>query len=115
VQSHLKRIARLMIALLLATQLAPTFAWEAAAPEADEAYEAHCDPEHEGASGHAKTASHHGHGCAGHMSGHLVGAVHELATLPARHTAQMYARVFCTFASAPLSAADQPPKPSDLV
>ena len=77
----LRSIARLLIAILLATVLAPSFAWEAAAGRAAHEHEiaapdagpsAHDEggytSEH-----HANEDSHHHHGCAGHSLGDLPG------------------------------------------
>ena len=82
----LRSIARLLIAILLATVLSPSFAWEATAGDS-----AHGDvivaPDGGGVAHYqdSDAASHHGdedshhhhHGCAGHSFGHLPGHLGE--------------------------------------
>jgi len=74
-----RSIACLLIAVLLATVLTPSFAWESAAGQSahghglvaqDEGMDAH---DHAGPKGthHGDEDSHHHHGCAGHLFGHL--------------------------------------------
>ncbi len=75
----LRSIARLLVAIMLATVLSPSFAWEATAGRSADGHEivspdaggdAHEQDGHAG-SHHGDEDSHHHHGCAGHSLGHL--------------------------------------------
>jgi len=75
----LRSIARLLVAILLATVLSPSFAWEATAGESahehdivalDGSSDAH-DQDGDAANHRGDEDSHHHHGCAGHSLGHL--------------------------------------------
>jgi len=75
----LRSIAHLLTAILLATVLSPSFAWEATADRSAEGHEivspdgggdAHGQDSPAG-SHHGDEDSHHHHGCAGHSLGHL--------------------------------------------
>ncbi len=82
----LRSIAHLLVAVLLATVLSPSFAWEATAGESahehdivalDGSSDAH-DQNSDAASHHRDEDSHHHHhGCAGHLFGHLPGHLGE--------------------------------------
>ena len=81
----LRSIARLLIAILLATVLSPSFAWEATAGQAAHEHEiavpdgigdAH-EQVNDKASHHGDEDSHHQHGCAGHSLGDLPGYLGE--------------------------------------
>ena len=81
----LRSIARLLISILLATVLSPSFAWEATAGQPAHEHEivapdgssnAH-DQDDETGSHHGDEDSHHHHGCAGHSLGHLPGYLDE--------------------------------------
>lgn len=82
---NLRKIACFMLAILLATVLSPSFAWEATAGQSAHghdiaapdgiggAHEQISDtPSHQG-----NEDSHHHHGCAGHSFGHLPGHLGE--------------------------------------
>ncbi|HEX6828942.1 MAG TPA: hypothetical protein VF104_08180 [Burkholderiales bacterium] len=79
----LRRIACLLVAVLLATILSPSFAWESAASAAAEGHEVLVFGGHEGSTGEHQPGedSHHHHGCAGHMLGHLTGPLGNLLVL----------------------------------
>ena len=82
----LRSIARLLVAIMLATVLSPSFAWEATAGNA-----AHGDDtvvidgngdarDHDSEAGgdhHGDDSHHHHHGCPGHSLGHLPGHLGE--------------------------------------
>lgn len=81
----LRKITRLMLAVLLATVLSPSFAWEATVGQSVHAHDiaapdgigdAH-DQDSDTASHHGDEDSHHHHGCAGHSFGHLPGHLGE--------------------------------------
>ena len=82
----LRSIAHLLVAVLLATVLSPSFAWEATAGHSahgdvivaqDGSGDAH-DQNSDAASHHRDEDSHHHHhGCAGHLFGHLPGHLGE--------------------------------------
>ena len=81
----LRSIAHLMTAIMLATVLSPSFAWEATAGESSHGHEivapdgggdAH-DQDSDAASHQGDEDSHHHHGCAGHSFGHLPGHLGE--------------------------------------
>ena len=91
----LNLISLLMLAVLLATVLAPTYGWEATADEpmhsepATEFDGAHRSDSGGDDSGHGDKASHERHGCAGHLHGHLIVVLMEggvLALLEALNT-----------------------------
>lgn len=74
-----RSIAHLLVAVLLATVLSPSFAWESTIGRSTHG---HDDVELEGSgdahnyavpqgSHHSDEDSHHHHGCAGHLFGHL--------------------------------------------
>ena len=81
----LRSIARLMLAVLLATVLSPSFAWEATAGQAAHEHEIAspgAGPSTHDQGGytsehHANEDSHHHHGCAGHSLGDLPGYLGE--------------------------------------
>lgn len=75
----LRHIAALLLAILLATVLTPSFGWEASAGQGahghdivapDASDDAHDHDRHAGGH-HGDEDSHHHHGCAGHLLGHL--------------------------------------------
>jgi hypothetical protein len=81
----LRSIAHLLVALLLATVLSPSFAWEAIAGQAahghdivvlDGSDDVH-DQDNHASSHNDDEDSHHHHGCAGHFLGHLPAHVGE--------------------------------------
>lgn len=81
----LRTIARLLVAILLATVLSPSFAWEATAGQSAGGHEivapdgggdAREQDSHAG-SHHGDEDSHHHHDCVGHAFGHLPGFVGE--------------------------------------
>jgi hypothetical protein len=73
----LLHISSAMLAVVLATVLAPSFAWESVAGKSahidcPESYGSVPEPqEHHGAPGRGDTTSQHQHPCAGHALGHL--------------------------------------------
>jgi len=80
-----KFIASALLAILLATLLAPKFGWEASAGQTEQGHEvaALCQDGHGsgGAADRGGEDSHHHHGCAGHMFGHLSALLDEAAGL----------------------------------
>ncbi len=80
---NLRKIARLLLAVLVATMLSPSFAWEATERQSAHEHEivalgggsdAHDqDQDSQAVSHHGDEDSHHHHGCAGHSFGHLPG------------------------------------------
>lgn len=70
-----RRIACLLIAVLFATVLSPSFAWEASASQAAHGHDVVALDDHDGpvAQHQGDEDSHHHHGCAGHLLGHLQG------------------------------------------
>ena len=84
---NLRKIARLLLAVLLATVLSPAFAWEATERQSAHEHEivaldgggdAHeQDQDSKAGSHHGDEDSHHHHGCAGHSFGHLPGHLGE--------------------------------------
>jgi hypothetical protein len=86
VRRVLKSIASALLAILLATVLAPSFGWEASAAQASHADEVSApsdarNHERHDATDHESGISHHHHGCAGHMFGHLFVTLDEAAGL----------------------------------
>ena len=90
---NLRKIAYSMLAVLLATVLSPSFAWEAAAGQSAHEHEV-AAPDSVGSahdevqdtdgymgSHHFDEDSHHHHGCAGHALGHLPGFMGETSAL----------------------------------
>lgn len=92
----MRRASRLtastLLAVLLATVLAPSFSWEASAGQTAHGHDVVVLADSQGVDGHdhpdenANTntdpgikGSHQHHGCAGHMFGHLFVAVYEVA------------------------------------
>lgn len=75
------KIAQLLLAVVLATVLSPSYGWETAASQAGHGHEvAGIDglDAHDGHPGHPDQHhdgedSHHHHGCAGHQLGHMQG------------------------------------------
>ncbi len=74
-----RSIAHFLVAILLATVLSPSFAWEATAGQSvhghdtvvlDQSDDAH-DQDRRTGSHQGDEDSHHHHGCAGHLLGHL--------------------------------------------
>ncbi len=91
----LNLISLLMLAVFLATVLAPTYSWESTADETMHSEPAtDFDGAHRSDSGgddssHDDKASHERHGCAGHLHGHLIVVLKEggdLALLEALNT-----------------------------
>src|SRR3990172_2526058 len=88
VHRALRSIAHLLVTVMLATVLSPSFAWEATAGQSahghdivvldgsDEAHDTHA------ASHHGDEDSHHHHGCAGHLLGHLAAHLSEAFAFP---------------------------------
>jgi len=83
-QRALRKITCLMLAVLLATVLSPSFGWEASAgqdahDESTMALDHACDAQ----AGHdgewCEGDSSHHHGCAGHMFGHLAACLDDVA------------------------------------
>lgn len=81
----LRKIAYLMLTVLLTTVLSPSFGWEAVAGQSahghdivtsDGGGDAHDQDSHAG-SHHGNEDSHHHHGCAGHSFDHLPGHLGE--------------------------------------
>lgn len=116
----LKAFARAMVAVLLATTLAPTFGWDAHIAQTvpgDHAAgipDAHHDDDDAPDHGRAG-ASHDHHGCAGHMLGHLVAAPNERGhpSLPAASHAAAVQRTRCTPSQFP-KRLDRPPQAACL-
>jgi len=80
-----KYIASALLAVFLATLLAPSFGWEASAGQAEHGHDvAALDHDEHGAGDAADRGcenSRHHHGCAGHMFGHLFALLDEAAGL----------------------------------
>lgn len=69
-----RKIACLLIAVLLATVLSPSFSWESAASQAAHGHDVVAFDDHDGSAPHqGDEDSHHHHGCAGHLLSHLQG------------------------------------------
>lgn len=71
----LRQIACFLIAVVLSTVLSPSFGWEAAASQSAPGHDVLALDDHGGSAGQhqADEDSHHHHGCAGHLLGHLQG------------------------------------------
>ena len=114
-----KYIASALLAVLLATLLAPGFGWEASAGQTE-----HCDDvaalgqDDHGAGDPAKRGgedSHQHHGCAGHMFGHLSAMLDEAAGLALSDAcdATVFQRLPGVFSSFPRRL-DRPPHAPEL-
>jgi hypothetical protein len=70
----LRKIACLLIAMLLATVLSPSFGWEAVASQSAHGHGVLAMDNHDGHAGQHQgdEDSHHHHGCTGHLLGHLL-------------------------------------------
>jgi hypothetical protein len=88
----LRSIAHLVVAILLATVLSPSFGWEATVGQSTHGHEsvaaegsgdAHGDDRHAG-SHHDDEDTHHHHGCAGHSFGDLPGHLCEVFSFAMR-------------------------------
>lgn len=106
----LRSISVCVIALALVTQVSPTFAWEAAGGEAF--IDPHGPESHEGSPSHGTGAAHQGHGCAGHMLGHLVAMAGSAGTLAQRVALSGDGALHpaASFASRPIAVPEHPPK-----
>lgn len=80
-----KYIASALLAVFLATLLAPSFGWEASAGQTEQGHDvAALGQDDLGCGGTADRGGedpHHHHGCAGHMFGHLSALIDEAAGL----------------------------------
>ena len=78
VRNILKKLGAPLLAIFLATVLAPSFAWEASADRDDHGHESQAlaahdaQPDASHATHQSGEDSHHHHGCAGHALGHLL-------------------------------------------
>ena len=72
-QQRLRRIAGVLITVLLGTLLSPSFGWETATSAAAHEHHVLMSGIHDSGAGHHQDDedSHHHLGCAGHMLGHL--------------------------------------------
>lgn len=69
---RLRQIAALLLAVLLATVLSPSYAWEASSTQASDGIDLSAFADQDGQEDPlVPEDSHHHHGCAGHMLGHL--------------------------------------------
>lgn len=80
-----KYIASVLLAVLLATVLAPSFGWEASAGRTEHSHDAAAlgidDHASEDTANLGGEDSRHHHGCAGHMFGHLTALLDEATGL----------------------------------
>jgi len=108
-----------LLAVLLATLLAPGFGWEASAGQAAHGHDAAALGQDEYASGDTADRgcenSRHHHGCAGHMFGHLTALLDEATglALPDADDATVSLRLHGVVTSFPRRL-DRPPHAPDL-
>ena len=71
----IRKIIRLLIVVLLSTVLSPSFGWEASASQAAHRHDVLALDDHDAPTGQHQgdEDTHHHHGCAGHLLGHLQG------------------------------------------
>ncbi len=114
-----KYIASALLAVFLATLLAPSFGWEASAGQTEHGHDVAALGQDDHGSGSSPDRSgedsHHHHGCAGHMFGHLSALLDEVAglDLPYADDAAVSRRMPGVLTSFP-TRLDRPPHAPDL-
>ena len=119
VRRAFRYIATTMLAVLLATLLAPGFGWEASAGQAEHGHGAatlgNDDHASDDTANFDGEDSRHHHGCAGHMFGHLTALLDEATglALPDADDATVSLRLHGVVTSFPRRL-DRPPHAPDL-
>lgn len=111
-QRALRKIVCLLIAVLLATVLSPSFGWESTASQAAHGHDVLALDDHDGPAGQHQGGedSHHHHGCAGHLLSHLQAHLSDSFVLAAPDLAGVMLPEPAADFSSPLPARpDRPP------